>query len=61
MYFNYAIHFLLKEIMEILHSYIIMKSEVGVDFDVSHNVPLCLITLSNIQLHLIGLIMYQYL
>ena len=58
-YFNYAIHFLLKEIIEILYFYIIIKSEVGVDFDVSHNIPLCLITLNNIQLHLIGLIMYQ--
>ena len=47
--------------MEILHFYIIIKSDVGVDFDVPHNVPLRLVTLNNIKLHLISLIMYEYL
>ena len=58
---NYAIHILLREIMEILHFYIIIKSDVGVDFDVPHNVPLRLVSLNNIKLHLISLIMYEYL
>jgi hypothetical protein len=48
---------IIKEIMEILHFYIIIKSEVGVDFDV----PLRFITLNNIQVHLISSIMYEYL
>ena len=47
--------------MEILHFYIIIKSDVGVDFDVPHNVPLRLVTLNNIKFHLISLIMYEYL
>ena len=47
--------------MEISHFYIIIKNRLGVDFDVPHNVSLRLITLNNIQLHLISLIMYEYL
>jgi hypothetical protein len=38
-YSNYAIQIFLKEMMEISHFYIVIKSKIGVDFDVPHDVP----------------------
>jgi hypothetical protein len=40
MYSNYAIHMFLREMMEISHVHIIIKSKVGVVFDVPHGVIL---------------------